>query len=172
MIELWKFIEGYPNYQVSNTGKVFSIKSNRLLKPRMNERGYLKVSLTHNGKPRQYKIHRLVAAAFIPNPYNLPQVNHMDEDKTNNCVDNLEWCDNKYNHNYVKEIGTARYLYQYTISGELVYVWDCVSTAAESLNGYPSRISECAKGKTNTAYGYKWSYSPKNVFPFPDKYLK
>jgi len=98
--EEWKIIEGYDNYMVSNLGRVKNIKTGLLLKPNTNKDGYLYVTIFSNKKPKSFTIHRLVAVAFIPNPYNLPQVNHKDEDKTNNCVDNLEWCDSKYNINY------------------------------------------------------------------------
>ena len=114
MIELWKDIEGYEGlYQVSNTGKVKRVKhidtkcrqgyrvfKERMLKPISNERGYLYVKLSKNNKEKTFKIHRLVAQAFISNPNNYPQVNHKDEVKTNNNITNLEWCDNKYNCNY------------------------------------------------------------------------
>ena len=112
--EIWRPIEGYEGlHEVSSYGRVKSLeksyirkngiidhKSERILIPIKDKDGYLQVNLHCNGKQYQRKIHRLVAQAFLPNPYNLPQVNHKDEDKTNNRVDNLEWCDAKYNMNY------------------------------------------------------------------------
>ena len=109
--EMWKDIEGYNGkYQISNYGRVKCMwRKNQyrdhigepfILKPGVHQQGYLKVTLTKEGKPNHCYVHRLVANAFIPNPNNLPQVNHRDEDKTNNCVENLEWCDGKYNSNY------------------------------------------------------------------------
>lgn len=101
MIEIWKDIEGYDGaYQISNFGRVYSNKRNKVLKPSKGEKGYLTVWLSNKGKGNHIKIHRLVAAAFIPNPDNLPQINHKDEDKTNNHVGNLEYCDNRYNTIY------------------------------------------------------------------------
>lgn len=98
MIEIWKDIIDYPNYQVSNLGNVKSIKTNKVLKPFSPVGEYLKVSLSKNGKDKQFFIHRLVATAFIPNPNNLPEVNHIKEfEKTNNKVENLEWCTQKNN---------------------------------------------------------------------------
>lgn len=89
------------NYYVDTFGNVYSGENK--IKPQVDKNGYLWVNLTYDGKQHNHKIHRLVAQAFIPNLNNLPQVNHKDEDKTNNKVDNLEWCDGKYNINY----GTA-----------------------------------------------------------------
>lgn len=99
MEEIWKNIENYPNYQISNYGTVKNLH-NKCLKPYKDIWGYLRVTLSNNGKVKHYKIHRLVAEAFIPNPNNLPQINHKDENRLNNCVDNLEWCTAKYNSNY------------------------------------------------------------------------
>ena len=113
MVE-WRPIEGYEGlYEVSNTGQVRSfdryvkysngrihLHKGKVLSPSIRYDGYLVVLLSYNGKHKMFSVHRLVAEAFIPNPDNLPQVNHKDEDKTNNSVENLEWCDNKYNMNY------------------------------------------------------------------------
>lgn len=101
--EIWKDIEEYEGiYQVSNLGKVKSFKrgSERMLKPCRDRRGYLIVDLYKNGKHKNNKIHRLVAQAFIPNPENKSEINHIDEDKTNNNVDNLEWSTRKENLNH------------------------------------------------------------------------
>ena len=106
MIEEFKdiVIPGYEGlYQVSNLGRVRSIKRKIFVKPNVDPGGYWKVCLTnHNHKWRQYAIHRLVASAFIPNPTGFPAVNHKDECKSNNCVDNLEWCTQAYNNRYSK----------------------------------------------------------------------
>lgn len=107
MIEVWKSIKGYEGfYEVSNFGRVRSLprktKSNVLkgtvLKPNVTPFGYLQVMLCREGKGKQHKIHRLVANAFIPNPDNLPEINHKDWNTSNNNVDNLEWCDRQYNN--------------------------------------------------------------------------
>lgn len=108
--EIWKDVVGYEGlYQVSNLGRVRSLGFDKWHKGKIikgcfdGKKKYLFVSLHKEGKSKGFNIHRLVATAFIPNPNNLPQVNHKDEDKTNNCADNLEWCDAFYNMNY----GTA-----------------------------------------------------------------
>ena len=106
MEEIWKDIKGYEGlYRVSNMGNVESLNyhntgKTQILRPIIQSKGYLVVALFKDGKPKRHTIHRLVAAAFLSNPLGLPQVNHIDEDKTNNRVENLEWCDCAYNHNY------------------------------------------------------------------------
>lgn len=100
MIEEWKAVPGYEGlYEVSNKGNVRNVRRNTLLRLQKNQ-GYIRVWLYKNGIQAGLRVHRLVAQAFIPNPDNLPEVNHIDEDKTNNRVDNLEWCSRKYNVNF------------------------------------------------------------------------
>lgn len=113
MEEVWKDIEGYEGlYQVSNLGRVRSLdrvdskgrhKCGQIMKLSLNEKGYVKITLWKNGKKKDYKVHRLVAQAFIPNPNNLPEVNHIIDDfehRSDNRVENLEWCTHEYNLNY------------------------------------------------------------------------
>ena len=107
MIEIWKDIAGYEGlYKVSNKGRVYSYVSNKFLSPAPNEvTGYINVLLTKSKKSKFYPVHRLVAAAFIENPKNAPVVNHIDADRTNNCVDNLEWCTHKENAQHSIALG-------------------------------------------------------------------
>ena len=106
MEEIWKDISGYEGlYQISNLGNVKSLNysrtgKERILKPGTDKDGYLLVTLYKNRNKRPFKIHRLVAKAFIPNPDNKSDVNHKDENKTNNCVDNLEWMTRMENNNF------------------------------------------------------------------------
>ena len=114
MIEEWRTIEGYEGlYEVSNLGRVrsldmyvkgrygnYRLHKGKVLSPAKDKNGYLKVNLCYNGKDKIIRVHRLVAGAFVSNPDNLPEVNHKDEDKTNNNVENLEWCNRKDNINY------------------------------------------------------------------------
>ena len=102
MKEIWKPVVGYEgHYQVSNFGRVKSIKFGKEIILKQNiRRGYYYVCLSKNGIAKNYFVHRLVAQAFLPNPDNLPQVNHKDEDKTNNNVTNLEWCTKEENQNH------------------------------------------------------------------------
>ena len=115
-MEIWKDIDGYVGiYQVSNMGNVrslqreefkcrqgYRVRKGRQLKPARDKKGYLMIPLNKDGKRKTRRIHRLVAETFIPNPNNFPQVNHKDENKQNNSVDNLEWCTPSYNINYGK----------------------------------------------------------------------
>lgn len=105
MKEIWKDIKGYENkYQISNLGRVKALDYRRTKKEKIldsrNNKGYKAIALWNNGKRRVFLIHRLVANAFIPNPNKFPQINHKDENKLNNSVDNLEWCTQFYNNIY------------------------------------------------------------------------
>lgn len=99
--EIWKDINEYENiYQISNLGRVKSVKKGIIKKPSVLPRGYLRIGLSKCGKVKYYSIHRLVAEAFIPNPFNKPCVNHKDCNTSNNNVDNLEWCTWEENSEY------------------------------------------------------------------------
>ena len=104
MEEVWKPIFDYSDYQVSNLGRIKSLKRHKILKQFDNRRGYKRVNLTKFGISKPFAIHRLVAKAFIPNPNKYPCVNHKDENPSNNCASNLEWCTYQYNNTY----GTAK----------------------------------------------------------------
>lgn len=173
MHEIWKDIEGYEGlYQVSNTGKVRSFrKSNKYywhdyheLNPSVLKHGYSVVTLYRSpADRRRFLVHTLVAKTFLPNPDNLPCVNHKDENKQNNDVSNLEWCTYSYNNSY----GTARIrarksrskmVHQYTLEGEWIATYFSATMPAKILNISPSCIRDCCKGKTDCSGGYKWSY--------------
>lgn len=171
-MEEWKDIEGYEGlYQVSNYGRVKSLWFGRekILKGGKNARGYLVVGLWKDGKRVMKKVHRLVAEAFLENPQNLLEVNHKDEDKTNNSVSNLEFCDRKYNNNYgTRTEKCAEKLRNNPkrskrvdqidkVTGEVVRQWE--STKEASRNGYDQgAVSHCARGELKTFKGYIWKY--------------
>lgn len=101
-------IQGYPNYLISNYGRVYTKNYHRLMRLALRKKGYLKAQMTSNDVQRAYFIHRLVALAFIPNPNNYPQVNHIDSNPANNHVSNLEWCTNKMNSDHCSQMGRRK----------------------------------------------------------------
>ena len=103
-MEIFKTIEDFENYEVSNYGNVRNIKKNKFMSIYPKDSGYLVVKLSSNGKAKECRVHRLVAKAFIDNPHNYDCVNHKDENKTNNRSENLEWCDHLYNNTYGNRI--------------------------------------------------------------------
>lgn len=185
MIEVWKDIDGYPNYQVSNMGNVKSLNYNktgveRILKITKDKNGYLSVHLCKEGKVKYYLIHRLVASTFLDNPNNLPQVNHIDEDKTNNSVENLEFCTAEYNSNFGtrnERIGKTNSIpiLQFSKTDELIKKWDSIADIKRELGFIQGNISTCCRGRKKTAYGYKWKYYYKGIWlknHIPLKYKK
>lgn len=173
--EIWKDKKDYEgHYQVSNCGRVKSLRrlvtnqynsfyiEEKILKPKKDRYGYLYVNLYKNNIKKVYQVHRLVAEAFIDNPDNLPQVNHRDENKLNNNVDNLEWCTHEYNINYGtrnKKVSKklSKPVLQYTLDGEFVREWK--STMECGRNGYnQGHIVNCCQGKHKTHKGYIWKY--------------
>lgn len=160
MEEIWKEIENYEElYWVSNLGRVKSKR--KILKPINSE--YLKVGLSKNGKETTKYIHRLVAETFLGKSD--LQVNHKDENKHNNCVDNLEWITFKENMNYGTKqdreslIKTKYNVLQYDLNGNLIKKWFNLREIIQNTNYKKSNIQYCCLGKNKTAYGYIWKYS-------------
>lgn len=180
MIEIWKDIKGYENlYQISNMGRVKSlekfrvngknggyIQKSKILKPQQQLNGYLQICLHQDKRIKHFLIHRLVAIHFLPNPQNLPQVNHINEDKTDNRVENLEWCTNEYNLNYGSCITRMKEklnipIIQFSKYDNFIQIWKSTTTASKSLNINKGNINGCLKGRygCKTAGGYKWGYA-------------
>lgn len=165
MIEEWKDIKGYEGlYQVSNLGRVYSNKSNKLLKSRLDRGGYSYLNLYNNGISKWYKIHRLVAIAFIPNPENKLTVNHIDEDKTNNVVSNLEWATMKEQNNH----GTRLERTSITQGTKIIAIdiangeyntYHSLSECGRKLKLNKSNICSVLKGRLKQTGGYIFEYS-------------
>ena len=182
-MEEWKSIPDYEEYQVSTLGRVKRLAyyknvcggskqhcEERILKPQKRKRGYQAVMLSKNSKAKSFLVHRLVAIVFIPNPDNLPQVNHKDENTSNNCVDNLEWCNQCYNSNY----GTSKYristklkngilskpVEQYCKNGMFIMEYPSAIEASRVLGLNVSGIISCCNSnkKYSNCGGFQWKY--------------
>lgn len=201
MKEIWKDIEGYEGlYQVSNYGNIKSLSrvvknaygihrtEEKILKPQMKKKGYFQIQLSKDGKQKHYQVHRLVALAFVPNINNYPCINHKDENKSNNHVNNLEWCTHEYNTNYgtrnkrasekLKENMKYRKLTKQQLEnlskGRKSRKVKCITTgkifnsikeAANITGANASNITQCCKGKckstgidTITKEKLEWKY--------------
>ena len=183
--EIWKDIPDYEGlYQVSNFGRVKRLPSivrsksggirhapERILNPIRQTLGYLTVKLSKDGIVRSVLVHRIVAQAFVLNPNGYAEVNHKDENKTNNRADNLEWCSRSYNINYgtrslrqsiAMTDKNGRKVKCYSNNGLLIGIFDGIKMASRLLK-LPNRafpnIIKCCKGEVPTAYGYKWEYA-------------
>lgn len=183
---LWKPIAQYEElYEVSNYGDVVSVaqytryhnirprKYPRPLKPEVTRDGYARVTLSKYGIPRHMFVHRLVASAFIPNPNNLPQVNHKDENPLNNNVHNLEWCTGKQNCNYgmhrerIKQRlnishHLAKKIARLDIDGNVIEVFSSINDAARKFGIRGENITRCCKGKYKLVCGCRWKYLSDN----------
>ena len=161
MEEIWKDIHGYEGlYRISNFGQVYSVKRKKLLKLINSHHGYKRVRLyTNINEWKTFAVHRLVAQKFIPNPNNLPEVNHKDDNHSNNNVDNLEWCTRKYNVNYGNRTSKT-YVPVIMLDKENNFVKEFTNQIeAEKETGIrQGSISNCCRGFSKTAGGYKWRY--------------
>lgn len=182
-MEVWKDVVGFEGlYRVSNTGLVKTVPRidslgrnvrEIVLKTRHNNRGYVQVHLYKDGKGYMQLLHRVVATAFLPNPTNLPQINHKDEDKDNNALSNLEWCTNLYNRRYgtgyqrscekhdYKKIGmrNAKSVRQLSLSGDLIAEYASSMLASKATGISPQQIRNCCNGYCKTAGNYLWQHT-------------
>ena len=175
--EIWRDIEGYEGlYQVSDQGRVKSLErtfidkigreryvKECILKPVIDQYGYLLVSLYAGGKQKVHKVHRLVCQAFHDNQENKPCVNHIDENKTNNAASNLEWCTYEENNKHGtrnERLGKtqSKPVAQYAQDGELIKVWPSTMEVERQAGFSNGNISQAANGKYKKAYGFIWKY--------------
>lgn len=182
MIEEWKDIPGYKGlYKINNNGEIISYSRKKpiIKKSTISKNGYCRVSLYKNKISKIYLIHRLVALVFLENPNNYSQINHKDENKLNNNVDNLEWCDSKYNLNYgtrtkriadkLKVIHKGKHFSPRTefkkgMGAMKIYnstnnkIYSSMQEASKDTGVPTSNICNCCKGRIKKAGGYKWEY--------------
>lgn len=139
----------FERYTVYPDGRIYSNITNKFLKPSISSGGYLQIRC---GKKHVY-VHKLVAEKYIPNPNNLPQINHKNEIKSDNRIENLEWCDEKYNTRY----STAKKVYCYNRKGELIKVYD--TSTDTRIDGFNDKgVRNVCAGRKYTHHGYTFSY--------------
>lgn len=191
MEEVWKDIEGFQGcYQVSNLGMVkglnryvpcgknggVRLQKGCILSTSENEKGYLRVRISRSRKEKYtFLVHRLVAKAFIENQNNYPQVNHIDGNKKNNNVSNLEWCNNSYNqiHAYAHGLNDQskydagrpkRKVAQIDIhTKEIIFIYESISNASIETDTQSSLIRKVCKGERSKTKGYKWRYATEDM---------
>lgn len=155
MKENYKNIVGYEDlYEVSDTGLVRNKATGKILKPLKNNRGYLHVRLYKDGIGKFKLVHRLVAEAFLPNPLNLSEVNHIDENKLNNNVDNVEWCSRQYNIDYSQ----SKSVCQYSLDGRLLNIYKSAYEAERQTGINQGNICKCCLGKIKSSGNFIWKY--------------
>lgn len=176
--EIWKDIEGYEGYyQVSNMGRVRSLDRldrmgrkwiSKIKKLQVDTKGYLYVSLCKNSVKRRFFAHRLVAKAFIPNPYKKPEVNHIDHNPQNNISSNLEWCTRQENVDAAMEFGKyddiCKRVYQVDpYSSKIVNEFYSVTEAANYMNCSRSSLLDACVGRSKGSCGFVWVYDKEEI---------
>lgn len=164
VLTMWVTVERCPRIEVNERGEVRYKDTGKMASTSVANTGYIQVGVWYRGKPRTYNVHRLVAEAFLPNPQNLPQVNHKDEDRENCKVDNLEWCEVGYNINYGSGNGKRRRRCCKPVvaidkaTGEEREFYS-VAEAGRQLNCNPNNITRVLLGIRKSASGYFWKYA-------------
>lgn len=170
--EIWKDVIGYEGiYAVSSLGRIKNIKTGNEMAQEKNWAGYIRVGLSKNNKQKKYSVHRLVAEAFIPNTYGKPQVNHIDENKSNNCVSNLEWVTQKENHNrgtvnqrisksLINNPKKSKRVGAYDDNQVLIKEFPSVYEAGRQMGISAASIRDCIYGRNRAKHagGYVWRF--------------
>lgn len=162
-------INDYENYEINKEGNIFSLKRDKYLKYSIQKSGYKYVYLCKNGKQKAFLLHRLIALNFLPNPENLPEINHIDGNKLNNDLNNLEWVTrsqnqkhaylNKLNHcNYGGEHHNSKKVGQYTKSGVLIKTWNSVIEAANNILNVSKCIQRVCRNERKSYNKFVWRY--------------
>lgn len=156
MREEWKDIKGYEGlYKVSNCGKVKSLRTSKILKCKLRKDGYVQVTLSMKGIQSHKYVHRLVCESFLDNPSSLSEVNHKNEIKSDNNINNLEWCSKDYNLHY----GTrSKRKQKKVLCVDTGKMFDSLKEAGKILNLYPQNICRVCKGNRNTVNGLSFVY--------------
>ena len=160
-VETFVKIDGFEKYEVSNLGRVRNAKSGRILKPHLIQSGYLKHSLYGYDKRENLLLHRILATAFIDNPEGKPCVNHIDENKLNNDLSNLEWCtvrENLVHGTRMKRIAEKCFkkVIQLDLNGNVLSEFESMTQAEQETGVFASNISHCCNGRAKSAGGFKW----------------
>lgn len=171
--EVWKYIDEYPNYIISNLGRVKNTETGRILSEKIDKDGYREVSLRKNGKSTLKKVHRLVATAFIPNPDNKPQVDHIDGEKGNNNLNNLRWVtrkENMNNPNTYKKLGqhTRKPIIQVNVDNT-IRLWMSARDIERVLGHDNSLVARFCKGKSTPKENYRFQYMEEYLADWFDK---
>lgn len=172
--EEWRQVVEHSNYEVNQFGEIRHKQRKHILKPRSNNGGYQYVNFKVDGKNTNFAVHRIVANAFIPNPNGYTEVNHKDYDRTNNCVENLEWVTSSQNKSHAfqkkenKEI-RGKAVIQFDKQGAYITTYTSVSEAAEVLECTVGAISNCCLGRTKTSQGYRWSFAEGSTTKYERK---
>ena len=160
-MEKYIVINEFDNYAISNLGNIKNIKKGNILTPYLNTNGYLTYTFCQNGVKKTFRLHRLVALYFIDNPNNLPYVNHKDGDKTNNKVENLEWCTAKENDTHARSSGLKNQekpIIAKNIETNETLTFKSVTEAGAFLGINKGTISKVLNGKRNQTHGYKFYF--------------
>ena len=158
-MEIWLPIKNFPKYDISSEGKVRNAITGRILKPGRNQKGYLTIVLYKNGTPHTKKIHRLVADTFYDGNFDKLEVNHIDGNKTNNFIGNLEWCTGSENikHSYKNGLRKPPRMKKVKII-ETGKIYESMSDCARSIGGTVSGIYDCKIGKQSSHRGYHFEF--------------
>ena len=169
----WRVIKGFPNYSVSEQGDIRNNVTSRILTNRNSGKGYFKVTLCYCGKKVEKAVHRIVAETFIPNEFNKPEVNHIDGNKKNNSVNNLEWATRQENMRHLyycldstemrRKMGNSRRGERNGVSRKIIRIEDgkiysCISDAAKDIGVHRMCVSDVCRGKQKTTGGYHYMY--------------
>ena len=158
-------IPGYEGlYAATEDGRIWSYKSKKFLKPSKHQNDYLFVVLYKDGVRKTCSVHRLVAETYLPNPAGLPEVNHIDEDKSNNALSNLEWCTREYNINFgTGKERAAKSCQKKVICVETGIIYNSIKEAAKAVGAFSSNICNCLAGRYKTSGGYHWAYYEEEI---------